>query len=171
MDRLYMADRPCRRLLGPTPHRPPRFPGPPQGYNGSRGRHTNAMPNRSAALGVQLLSVTLTSKFHPHSNSPPQGGEKFLPPFREKVRMGVNQVRVSVAPCAWHSSEKPKIDNATRSLEEALAMEVFEYMGANGHEQLVICADPAVGLKAIIAVHDTTLGPACGGTRIWPYKT
>jgi leucine dehydrogenase len=50
-------------------------------------------------------------------------------------------------------------------------MEIFEYMGANGHEQLVVCADPAVGLKAIIAVHDTTLGPACGGTRIWPYTT
>jgi leucine dehydrogenase len=50
-------------------------------------------------------------------------------------------------------------------------MDIFEYMGANGHEQLVVCADPAVGLKAIIAVHDTTLGPACGGTRIWPYKT
>lgn len=50
-------------------------------------------------------------------------------------------------------------------------MEIFEFMGANGHEQLVVCADPAVGLKAIIAVHDTTLGPACGGTRIWPYKT
>lgn len=50
-------------------------------------------------------------------------------------------------------------------------MEIFEYMGTSGHEQLVVCAEPTVGLKAIIAVHDTTLGPACGGTRIWPYKT
>ena len=50
-------------------------------------------------------------------------------------------------------------------------MEIFDYMGANGHDQLVFCADPAAGLKAIIAIHDTTLGPACGGTRIWPYET
>ena len=50
-------------------------------------------------------------------------------------------------------------------------MEIFEYMSAYGHEQLVVCADPAVGLKAVIAIHDTTLGPACGGTRVWPYET
>lgn len=50
-------------------------------------------------------------------------------------------------------------------------MEIFDYMSAYGHEQLVMCSDPAVGLKAVIAIHDTTLGPACGGTRVWPYET
>lgn len=50
-------------------------------------------------------------------------------------------------------------------------MEIFDYMGTYGHEQLVMCSDPAVGLKAVIAIHDTTLGPACGGTRVWPYET
>ena len=40
-----------------------------------------------------------------------------------------------------------------------------------GHEQLVVCSEPSVGLKAFIAVHDTTLGPAVGGVRIWPHKT
>lgn len=50
-------------------------------------------------------------------------------------------------------------------------MEIFDHMSFHGHEQLVLCADPAVGLKAIIAVHDTTLGPAGGGTRMWPYAT
>ena len=44
-------------------------------------------------------------------------------------------------------------------------------MGADGHEQLVMVSDAGSGLKAIIAIHDTTLGPACGGTRIWPYKS
>ena len=44
-------------------------------------------------------------------------------------------------------------------------------MGAEGHEQLVVVSDAGSGLKAIIAIHDTTLGPACGGTRIWPYKS
>ena len=50
-------------------------------------------------------------------------------------------------------------------------MEILGYMDRYGHEQLAMYTDPAVGLKAIIAIHDTTLGPACGGTRIWPYST
>jgi len=39
------------------------------------------------------------------------------------------------------------------------------------HEQVVFCNDPATGLKAIIAIHNTTLGPALGGTRMRPYDT
>ena len=50
-------------------------------------------------------------------------------------------------------------------------MDILEYMGAEGHEQILMCSDPAVGLKAVIAIHDTTLGPACGGLRIWPFET
>ena len=50
-------------------------------------------------------------------------------------------------------------------------MEILEQMGAEGHEQLVVVSDAGSGLKAIIAIHDTILGPACGGTRIWPYKS
>lgn len=38
------------------------------------------------------------------------------------------------------------------------------------HEQIVFCHDKETGLKAIIAIHDTTLGPALGGTRMWSYK-
>jgi leucine dehydrogenase len=40
-----------------------------------------------------------------------------------------------------------------------------------GHEQVVFCHDPNVGLKAIIAIHNTSLGPALGGTRMWNYKS
>ncbi|MBI4455287.1 MAG: Glu/Leu/Phe/Val dehydrogenase [Acidobacteria bacterium] len=40
-----------------------------------------------------------------------------------------------------------------------------------GHEQLIFCQNKDVGLRAIIAIHDTTLGPALGGTRMWPYET
>ena len=50
-------------------------------------------------------------------------------------------------------------------------LEILEHMGADGHEQLVVVSDAGSGLKAIIAIHDTTLGPACGGTRIWPYMS
>ena len=49
-------------------------------------------------------------------------------------------------------------------------MEVFESMEIRGHEQVVFSSDPITGLKAIIAIHDTTLGPALGGCRMWNYK-
>ena len=39
------------------------------------------------------------------------------------------------------------------------------------HEQVVFCRDAETGLRAIIAVHDTTLGPAIGGVRMWPYDS
>jgi leucine dehydrogenase len=42
-------------------------------------------------------------------------------------------------------------------------------MSTFDHEQVVFCQDNATGLKAIIAVHNTTLGPAVGGTRMWAY--
>lgn len=50
-------------------------------------------------------------------------------------------------------------------------MGTFELISKHGdHEQVVFCNDPSVGLKAIIAVHNTALGPALGGTRMWNYK-
>src|SRR5690625_3382244 len=48
---------------------------------------------------------------------------------------------------------------------------IFSQLQSYGHEQVVFCSDPETGLKAIIAIHDTTLGPALGGTRMWNYKT
>jgi leucine dehydrogenase len=47
---------------------------------------------------------------------------------------------------------------------------VFDLMQQMGHEQLVFCHDPHSGLDAIIAIHNTTLGPALGGTRLWNYN-
>ncbi|MGY1806601.1 Glu/Leu/Phe/Val dehydrogenase [Blastococcus sp. SYSU D00669] len=41
----------------------------------------------------------------------------------------------------------------------------------SGHEQVVFCSDPASGLRAIIAVYSTALGPALGGTRFYPYPS
>lgn len=42
---------------------------------------------------------------------------------------------------------------------------------ADGYENVVMANDPETGLKAVIAVHDTTLGPALGGLRMWNYST
>ncbi|MFD1777168.1 branched-chain amino acid dehydrogenase [Fredinandcohnia salidurans] len=50
-------------------------------------------------------------------------------------------------------------------------MEIFSYMEKYDYEQLVFCQDKQSGLKAIIAIHDTTLGPALGGTRMWTYAS
>ncbi|MFB9761922.1 branched-chain amino acid dehydrogenase [Ectobacillus funiculus] len=50
-------------------------------------------------------------------------------------------------------------------------MEIFQYMEKYDYEQLLFCQDRVSGLKAIICIHDTTLGPALGGTRMWTYES
>ena len=47
--------------------------------------------------------------------------------------------------------------------------DVFQVMQELGHEQVVYCQEPTSGYLGIIAIHDTTLGPALGGTRFWNY--
>ncbi len=47
---------------------------------------------------------------------------------------------------------------------------VFGNFSFDKHEQIIFCNDEATGLKAIIGIHNTTLGPALGGTRMWQYK-
>jgi leucine dehydrogenase len=46
---------------------------------------------------------------------------------------------------------------------------VFGQVSFDGHEQVVFCNDKDTGLKAIIGIHNTVLGPALGGTRMWNY--
>lgn len=48
---------------------------------------------------------------------------------------------------------------------------VLDQMQPMGHEQVVFCQDPQTGLNAIIAIHNTTLGPSLGGTRLWNYNS
>lgn len=48
---------------------------------------------------------------------------------------------------------------------------VFGQLSFNDHEQIVFCNDKDTGLKAIIGIHNTVLGPALGGTRMWNYAT
>lgn len=50
-------------------------------------------------------------------------------------------------------------------------MGLFDLTDSMGHEQVVFCNDPETGLKAIIGIHDTTLGPALGGCRFWNYDS
>ena len=61
------------------------------------------------------------------------------------------------------------------STEQLLAKElhkvdpVFGQISFDGHEQVVFCNDKDTGLKAIIGIHNTVLGAALGGTRMWNY--
>jgi leucine dehydrogenase len=50
-------------------------------------------------------------------------------------------------------------------------LDVFDQIHEAHHEQVIFCHDAESGLDSIIAIHDTTLGPALGGTRMWPYRS
>jgi leucine dehydrogenase len=50
-------------------------------------------------------------------------------------------------------------------------MAAFDDSAFDDHERVIFCRDTATGLKAIIAIHSTALGPAAGGCRLWPYES
>lgn len=55
-----------------------------------------------------------------------------------------------------------------KAIENGFLLDRMEDLG---HEQVVFCNDKASGLKAIIAIHNTILGPSLGGTRMWNYES
>lgn len=56
-------------------------------------------------------------------------------------------------------------------MESVESASLFGQVSTMGHEQVVFCHDEATGLKAIIGIHNTVLGPALGGTRMWNYAS
>ena len=50
-------------------------------------------------------------------------------------------------------------------------MSIFEQLAGYDHEQILFCRNDDVGLRAIIAIHNTTLGPALGGCRLYDYPS
>lgn len=56
-------------------------------------------------------------------------------------------------------------------VDTAIKGSVFGQIELMEHEQVVMCYDKPTGLKAIVAIHNTTLGPALGGTRMWNYAS
>src|SRR3984885_9722196 len=50
-------------------------------------------------------------------------------------------------------------------------VELFDQISERDHEQVVLCHDKQSGLRAIIGIHNTTLGPALGGCRMWTYAS
>jgi len=73
-----------------------------------------------------------------------------------------------------HSSQQPWIlaaalDDASRRKPSITRLAVENHPDFDGHEEVVYCHDATSGLKAVIAIHSTKLGPALGGCRMWPY--
>ena len=62
-------------------------------------------------------------------------------------------------------TKEPK--KVTSSSENGVTVQMHKY----NHEEVLFCNDNATGLKAIIAIHNTVLGPSLGGCRIWNYKS
>ncbi len=58
----------------------------------------------------------------------------------------------------------------TKENISATEVDLFGQLATHDHEQIVFCQDNQTGLKAIIAVHNTVLGPGLGGTRLWAYN-
>lgn len=61
------------------------------------------------------------------------------------------------------------VSNST-DISRSTELDIMAKMVTMGHEQVLFCNDAVTGLKAIIAVHSTVLGPALGGTRMWKYS-
>src|SRR3989442_1455494 len=66
------------------------------------------------------------------------------------------------------ASSSPAPSRATAKKEEATAL--FALLEEHEHEQVSLVYEPSSGYRGIIAIHDTTLGPALGGTRFWNYS-
>src|SRR6266496_3584038 len=67
------------------------------------------------------------------------------------------------------SSRALSLTSPNTAKEDASAL--FALLEEHGHEQVSLCYEPSSGYRGIIAIHDTTLGPALGGTRFWSYDS
>src|SRR5215469_5864289 len=61
--------------------------------------------------------------------------------------------------------------NLRPATQEYTMARIFDYMRRYGHKKLVMCNDADSGLRAVVAIHSTHLGPAAGGLRMWPYAS
>jgi len=68
------------------------------------------------------------------------------------------------------NSTLPMTVDVLKPIELQKVDPVFGQISFDGHEQVVFCHDKDTGLKAIIGIHNTVLGPALGGTRMWNYS-
>jgi leucine dehydrogenase len=67
------------------------------------------------------------------------------------------------------STDTSLADRVVEAAEER--SEMFDLLSRHDHEQVVFTYDPSSGYRGIIAIHNTALGPALGGTRFWNYES
>jgi len=72
-----------------------------------------------------------------------------------------------------HENQNESVQNSAQLFhpEDYPTMSVFEAPEFDDHEEVLFVNEPEFGLRAIIAIHNTTLGPALGGCRMWPYAS
>ena len=63
------------------------------------------------------------------------------------------------------------VENENKNKKGETSMGIFNHSEFDNHEEVIFSCDHETGLKAIIAIHDTTRGPALGGCRVWPYES
>src|SRR5580698_9911478 len=86
------------------------------------------------------------------------------------------ELKISPTPSILTTSPNGKSNGAGSSIhydakDLGATTELFGHIAERDHEQVVLCHDKRSGLKAIIGVHNTTLGPALGGCRMWTYAS
>lgn len=59
----------------------------------------------------------------------------------------------------------------SKSSNEGHHMETLEEISLPDYERVLLCQDSSIGYRSLIAIHNTNLGPAVGGTRVWPYQS
>lgn len=62
-------------------------------------------------------------------------------------------------------------DIVADAISKTMTNSIFSFMQTYDHENVIFCQEKGLGVRAIIAIHDTTLGPAAGGMRMLPYKS
>src|SRR5256714_9635824 len=66
---------------------------------------------------------------------------------------------------------KPAAPTRGATVPLSFGVTIFDRIEAGDHEQVVFCHDRPSGLRAIVAIHSTALGPSLGGTRFYPYPS
>src|ERR1051326_8223139 len=111
-------------------------------------------------------------RFWPPSSNHSAARGLLLPPTRFFGTAVANGPAKRKAHCGfrgvWCAAFRGAIRGGAQSLEHP-RMSVFEARDFDHHETVAFFHDKATRLKAIIAIHSTALGPACGGTRMYPY--
>src|SRR2546425_223573 len=90
-------------------------------------------------------------------------------PVRALPRVGGREIHHRQ--CGERRRRLARLRRMVRERAEGMEAPIFTYMTKYRYRKVVLCQNADVGLKAVIAIHSTTLGPATGGTRMWTYQS